>query len=162
MVMNYFHFVAQEVRELMAKIGVRSIEELIGQTQYLKQQAGITTKQSQLDLQPLLDKGEGLEDKPYFCQHPKNPPWDTGELAEKMVAQMREAIDNKTGGTYSYSIRNTDRSIGARVSGEIARLWGNAGMEHAPLVVQFKGVAGQSFGGMEYRRIAFEATRRCQ
>ena len=146
MVMNYFRFVAQETRELMARLGVRRLEELIGRTDLLRVREGQTPRQRRLDLSPILSDGGVSPDKPQYCVEPHNTPFDKGELAERMVRDMLPAIEAKTGGEFSYEIRNVNRSIGARVSGEIARRHGNYGMSDAPLVVRLRGTAGQSFG----------------
>ena len=146
MVINYFRFVAREAREILASLGVRSMADLIGQTQYLAPAEGQTERQRRLDLSPLLSAGGAAADAPQFCTEPRNPPFDKGVLAEKMVADMRDAIANGSGGEWSYEVRNFNRSIGARLSGEIARQWGNYGMADKPVVVQLTGSAGQSFG----------------
>ena len=146
MVINYFKFVAQECREIMASLGARSLTELIGRTDLLEILLGETPKQRKLDLSPVLANAALVSDKPQYCLDPRNAPFDKGVLAEKMLRDMRAAIDAKTGGKYSYRINNFNRSIGARISGEIARRWGNAGMSEAPLLVDLKGSAGQSFG----------------
>ncbi|MFT7186099.1 MAG: glutamate synthase (NADPH/NADH) large chain [Pseudohongiellaceae bacterium] len=146
MVMNFFRFVAEETREWMAKLGVRSLEELVGRTDLLTILAGDTSKQSQLDLSPILST-EGIpEDKPHTCQSIKNEPFDKGRLAEKMVADMLAAIEKKSGGEYAYNVGNCDRSIGARLSGEIAKRHGNQGMASDVITLKLKGTAGQSFG----------------
>ncbi|HCH76594.1 MAG TPA: hypothetical protein DFM08_08595, partial [Pseudomonas sp.] len=85
-------------------------------------------------------------DKPQFCLVEKNPPFDQGLLAEEMVKLAKGAIDAKSGGEFELEICNCDRSIGARVSGEIARQHGNQSMAGAPITFRFKGTAGQSFG----------------
>ncbi len=77
---------------------------------------------------------------------PHNDPYDKGLLAERMVEATLSAIENKSGGTFSFAVRNTDRSIGARLSGEIARRHGNLGMDDAPITLKLKGTIGQSFG----------------
>jgi glutamate synthase (NADPH/NADH) large chain len=146
MVENYFKFVARECRELMAALGVRSLAELIGQTQLLEILPGTTAKQRKLDLRPLLANSALAADKPQYCLDPRNEPFDKGALAEQMLRDMRAAIDGKLGGEFSYAVSNYHRSIGARLSGEIARRWGNSGMNDAPLVVRLSGSAGQSFG----------------
>ncbi|MEO9334992.1 glutamate synthase large subunit [Ectopseudomonas guguanensis] len=146
MVMNFFTYVAEETREWLAKLGVRSLEELIGRTDLLEVLPGETAKQGNLDLSPLLASAHIPADKPQFCQVPKNPPFDEGLLAEKMVDMAKDAIAGKTGGEYELNIGNCDRSIGARISGEIARVHGNQGMNDAPITFRFKGTAGQSFG----------------
>ena len=146
MVMNFFTYVAEETREWLAKLGVRSLEELIGRTDLLEVLPGETAKQGNLDLSPLLASAHIPADKPQFCQVPKNPPFDEGLLAEKMVEMAKDAIAGKTGGEFELNIGNCDRSIGARISGEIARVHGNQGMNGAPITFRFKGTAGQSFG----------------
>ncbi|HBC58711.1 MAG TPA: glutamate synthase large subunit, partial [Gammaproteobacteria bacterium] len=86
------------------------------------------------------------DDKPRFCSNPKNDPYDKGELAEEMVQQILPAIEAKQGGEFNFNIRNFNRSIGARLSGEIAKRYGNLGMQDSPITIHFKGSAGQSFG----------------
>ncbi|MEX1200022.1 MAG: glutamate synthase large subunit [Methylophaga sp.] len=146
MVMNYFQFVARETREWLAKLGVRSLQDLIGRTDLLEALPGNTAKQNKLNLEPLLSTAGIAADKPQFCLEPKNEPYDKGELAEQMVAEMKQAIVNKTGGEFKFTVRNINRSIGARLSGEIARLYGNYDMADKPLRVKLTGSAGQSFG----------------
>jgi glutamate synthase (NADPH) large chain len=146
MVINYFRFVAQECREIMASLGVRSLVELIGHTQLLEILPGETSKQRKLDLSPVLANSALKSDKPQYCLDPHNEPFDKGLLAEKMRNDMGAAIDAASGGKFHYAVNNFNRSIGARVSGEIARRWGNAGMSATPLEVDLKGSAGQSFG----------------
>ncbi|KIY39325.1 glutamate synthase [Pseudomonas sp. 10-1B] len=146
MVINFFTFVAEETREWLAKLGVRSLGELIGRTDLLDVLPGDTERQQYLDLSPLLGSSHIPADKPQFCEVDKNPPFDQGELAEKMVDMALPAIRDQAGGEFSLDICNCDRSIGARVSGEIARLHGNQGMAAAPITFRFKGTAGQSFG----------------
>ena len=146
MVMNYFRFVAMEVRELLAELGVRRLEELIGRTELLEPRAGATVKQQRLDLTPILSDAGLAGTMPQFCTEARNEPFDKGELAERMVADMLPAIECANGGTFEYSVHNFNRSIGARVSGEIARRHGDYGMSAAPLTVRVRGSAGQSFG----------------
>jgi len=146
MVINYFKFVAEECREIMAAMGVRSMAELIGHTELLEILPGETSKQRKLDLSPVLANSALQSEKPQFCIDPHNEPFDKGALAETMLDDMRAAIAAKSGGKFSYSINNFHRSIGARISGEIARRWGNTGMSDAPLSVTLRGSAGQSFG----------------
>ena len=146
MVMHYFRFVAQECRELMASLGVRRMADLIGHTEYLEILPGETSKQRKLDLTPLLSDADLVSDRSHICTQPSNAPFDKGELAERMLADMLPAIKRQSGGEWTYEVKNFNRSIGARLSGEIARHWGNNGMAEAPLVVQLNGSIGQSFG----------------
>ena len=97
-------------------------------------------------LRPRLGGAPIPADKPQFCLVDRNPPFDEGLLAEKMVELATSAIDAASGAEFDLEICNCDRSIGARVSGEIARKHGNQGMAKAPITFRFKGTAGQSFG----------------
>src|SRR5690606_13020232 len=146
MVINYFRFVAREVREILASMGARSIGELIGHTQYLEPAEGQSARQRRLDLSPLLATAGIDPNAQQFCTEPRNPPFDKGELAETMVLDVRDAIANGSGGEWHYDVRNYNRSIGARISGEIARRWGNYGMVEKPITLHLGGSAGQSFG----------------
>ena len=153
---NFFRFMAEETRMWMAKIGVRSMQELIGRVDLLEAVSGDTERQHKLDLSPILHTDEFLQSKPQFCQVSQNTPFDKGELAEHIVSETIQSIDTKTGGEFNFPITNCDRSIGARVSGEIAKRYGNKGMEDSPIRLNFTGVAGQSFGawnagGLELR-----------
>jgi glutamate synthase (NADPH) large chain len=146
MVINYFRFVAQECREIMASLGARTLAELIGHTELFEILPGETSRQRKLDLSPVLANAALLSDKPQYCIDPHNRPFDQGVLAEEMLKDMRAAIDAKLGGEFSYRVNNFNRAVGARISGEISKRWGNAGMSAAPLIVNLQGSAGQSFG----------------
>jgi glutamate synthase (NADPH/NADH) large chain len=146
MAMNFFRFVAEETREWMAKLGVRTIEELIGRVDLLDVLPGNTAKQKQLDLMPILSDGGVDSSKPHTCEVARNEPFDKGSLAETMIQDLLPAIENKQGGEYSYNVTNCDRSVGARLSGEIAKRHGNQGMAVAPITLKLNGTVGQSFG----------------
>ena len=143
-VMNYFRFIAEDTRRLMASLGVRRFEDLIGRVDLLEPIEGMTGKQKRLDLSPILYAGK--PEHANCCVAQRNEPFDKGELAERMVADALSAIENQSGGEFSYTVRNTDRSIGARLSGEIAMRHGNLGMNDAPITLRLMGTAGQSFG----------------
>jgi glutamate synthase (NADPH/NADH) large chain len=145
-VMNYFRFVARETREIMASLGIRKFEDLIGRTDLLEILPGTTSKQGHLDLSPILSDAGLLLEHPQFCIEPRNEPFDKGELAEQMVRDALPAIAAKAGGEFRYALKNVHRSIGARLSGEIARRHGDRGMENAPIALRLTGTAGQSFG----------------
>jgi glutamate synthase (NADPH/NADH) large chain len=145
MVMNYFRFVAEETRQWMAQLGVRSLTELIGRTDLLEVLPGATDKQRHLDLKPILDAAGMVSDAGQHCTAP-NPPHDRGLLAEQMVKDCLPAIEAKSGGAFEYKLKNNNRSIGARLSGEIAKRHGNLGMSDQPITLKLKGTAGQSFG----------------
>ncbi|MGA4815077.1 hypothetical protein ACPA9J_05865 [Pseudomonas aeruginosa] len=147
MVINFFTFIATETpRVAGAPRRAQPAGELDRPHRPAGDPPGETAKQQNLDLAPLLGGELIPADKPQFCEVEKNPPFDQGLLAEKMVELSKAAIEGLSGGEYELDICNCDRSIGARVSGEIARLHGNQGMAKAPLVFRFKGTAGQSFG----------------
>ncbi|WP_207060600.1 glutamate synthase large subunit [Motiliproteus sp. SC1-56] len=156
MVKNLFTFIAEETREWMAKLGVRTLEELVGRTDLLEILPGTTDKQQRLDLSPILENDFVDGSKPQTCQQAHNAPYDKGELNLKLLEATRDAIANKRGGEFTFTITNCDRSVGARVSGEIAKHYGNDGMADAPIRINLEGVAGQSFGvwnagGLELR-----------
>jgi glutamate synthase (NADPH/NADH) large chain len=146
MVMNYFKFVAQDTRQWLAKLGMRNLVDLIGRTDLLTRLPPQTEKQASLDLSRLLTNDYIPADKERYCHVPRNPPQDKGELAEQMVRDILPAIENKTGGIFNYKVKNYNRSIGARLSGEIARRYGNQGMADAPLNLRLNGSIGQSWG----------------
>lgn len=146
MAMNFFKFVAEETREWMAKLGVRSLNDLIGRIDLLEAIEGKTDKQKKLDLRPLLYTDGLLASKPQYCEVSRNEPFDKGFLAEDMVTAVLPAIEKKAGGEYAFVVTNCDRSVGARISGEIAKRYGNQGMADAPITLKLKGIAGQSFG----------------
>ena len=146
MVVNFFRFVADETRERMAALGARRLDELIGRVDLLAIKDGETRRQSRLNLKPIVSDNGLAADVPQFCTDLRNEPFDKGELAEEMLAATRSAIEAQSGGRFGFEIRNFNRSIGARLAGEIARRWGNEGMREQPIDVRLRGTAGQSFG----------------
>jgi glutamate synthase (NADPH/NADH) large chain len=146
MVINFFRFIAEEVRHLMAELGVSKFEDLIGRTDLLEIKDGETVRQSRLDLSPIISTDGLAKDAPQFCTNPHNEPFDKGELAEQMVEAALPAIESMSGGRFGFEVQNFNRSIGARLAGEIARRHGNEGMADAPLDIVLRGTAGQSFG----------------
>ena len=146
MLVNYFKFLAMDTREWLARLGCSSLEELIGRTDLLEQIEGLSDKQRNLDLSDILYNSHIKLDAPQFYSGERNHPYDKGELAEHIMDLVRPAIENKTGGTFEFPITNCNRSIGARLSGEIAKQHGNQGMANTPITLKFTGTAGQSFG----------------
>lgn len=156
MVKNYFYFIAEEIRGWMAQMGIRTMEELVGRTDLLEVIDGSTSKQRHLDLTPLLANDHIPEDKPHTVEVERNVPFDKGLLAEEMVKVTLPTIEAKTGGEFDFTVTNCDRSVGARLSGEIAKRHGNQGMASAPIKLNLKGTVGQSWGvwnagGLEMR-----------
>jgi glutamate synthase (NADPH/NADH) large chain len=146
MVINFFRFVAEELRLQMAELGVRKLDEIIGRVDLLELKPGDTARQSRLDLSPIISDNGMSKDAPQYCTDLRNNPFDKGELAEEMLAATLTAIEGKSGGAFEFEVRNYHRSIGARLSGEIARRHGNHGMLDAPLNIRLQGTAGQSLG----------------
>src|SRR5690606_2642293 len=145
-VVNFLTFIATETSDWLARLGVRSLDDLTGRADLRELLPGQTEQPRQPDLAPLPGSGLIPPDEPQFCQVDRNPPFGPGLLAEEMVKRAGMAIADKLGGEFEMDICNCDRSIGARVSGEIARRHGNQGMVDAPITFRFKGTAGQSFG----------------
>ncbi|CAM3389367.1 glutamate synthase large subunit [Halomonas lysinitropha] len=146
MVKHYFRFIAEEVRELMALLGVRKLTDLIGRTDLLEVLEGVTASQRKLDLSGLLGNDFVPKGAPQFCEVSRNAPHDPGAKNQEVLAALQEAIERKSGGEFSFTITNCDRSVGALISGAIAKRYGEAGLEDAPVTARFTGVAGQSFG----------------
>ena len=146
MVMHYFKFIAQEVREIMASIGIRQFQDLVGRTDLLMLLDGQTAKQNKLDLSPLLEKSTAGFHTQLFCSETTNEPIDKGELNQRMVMDCEGAVVAKKRKSLAYKVRNTDRSVGATLSGLIAQRHGNNGMHDSPIKITLTGTVGQSFG----------------
>jgi len=144
-VMNYFKFVAHDVREILANLGVESLTALIGRTDLLIQITGLSAKQQKLDLSPIIAPVVAAEHTALH-QTENNTPFDEGKLNNQMLAAAKDAVAHSTGGDFRFSIQNTDRSVGATLSGEIARHHGDQGMSATPITMHLSGTAGQSFG----------------
>ena len=145
MVANYFEALAQDIREILAGLGIEKLTDLIGRTDLLEVIAGQTARQSKLDLSDILYQPQTKENCGVFWSE-NNPAYDEGLMNQKLTELANGAIAAKTGGEFTLPIRNTDRSVGASISGEIARHHGNQGMSDAPIQINFHGTAGQSFG----------------
>jgi glutamate synthase (NADPH/NADH) large chain len=146
MVMNYFKFLAEEVREIMASIGVVNFEDLVGRTELLTLVEGKTAKQQRLDLSPLLVKPEAGKHTRLFSSGTNNEPIDKGVLNKRILEDNKHAVESLKGAQATYNVRNTDRSIGATLSGYIASIHGNQGMIDNPIQLTLTGTVGQSFG----------------
>ena len=151
-VVNYFTFLAQQVREYLSEIGVHSLKEIIGHTELIEISEKLKVKSEKLaaaekwktiDYARLLHKPE--TDKPLY--------WDrgaytkvTGVKDEEIIRAARQAIDEQEEVTLDYAIKNTDRAVTTMLSGEIAKKYGEAGLPDHTINIKFKGSAGQSFG----------------
>jgi glutamate synthase (NADPH) large chain len=146
MAMNYFQFVARDVREHLATLGIARLQDLIGRVDLLELLEGETDKQRQLDLSPIIAAAGFAAAESQYCTELKNPPRDPALLSKRIALELADAIEHKTGGIFHYDISNRDRAIGAQLSGAIAQRYGNLGMSDAPIALKLTGVAGQSFG----------------
>ena len=146
MVINFFIFIAKDVRYWLAQLGANSLDEIIGRTDLIELLPGETKRQEQLDLSPIISKDALIEDEPRFCTDLRNEPFDKGEMAELMIKEILPVIQDKSGGTFSYKISNYNRSIGARLAGEVARYHSSEGMIESPININLEGTAGQSLG----------------
>ncbi|MGR5389578.1 glutamate synthase large subunit [Vibrio crassostreae] len=153
MVVNYFTGLADEVRQYLAELGVEKLTDLIGRTDLLEAVQGLTAKQSKLDLSSILEDPVSPEGHPLFWTEP-NAPFDKAQLNQQILDDALNAIEKRQSTSLYYNVINTDRSIGARISGEIAKRYGNQGMAGSPIKLYLDGTAGQSFavwnaGGVE-------------
>ena len=143
-VMNYFKFIADDVREHLSNMGISKLEDIIGQTQYLEKVKDLESQFNSIDLKDLLYKDDNL-DESFFCKSRKNNPWDKGLLVRKILKKVKPAIDKNQSISLDYKISNTDRSVGALISGYVAAKFGESGLKN-PININFSGSAGQSFG----------------
>ncbi|CAH7091983.1 glutamate synthase subunit GltB [Vibrio chagasii] len=153
MVVNYFTGLADEVRQHLADLGVEKLTDLIGRTDLLEAVEGLTAKQSKLDLSSILEAPVSPEGHPLYWTEP-NAPFDKAQLNQQILDDALYAIEKRQSTSLYYNVINTDRSIGARISGEIAKRYGNQGMAGSPIKLYLDGTAGQSFavwnaGGVE-------------
>ena len=143
-VVNYFKFIADDVRKHLSEMGVSKLENIIGQTEYLNVIKDMESQYKKVNLEDLLYQNKTIKE-PYYCQVKQNDPWDKGTLAKKILKDIKPCIKERKTESFNYKIMNTDRSIGASASGFIANTFGESGLEK-PITLYFKGSAGQSFG----------------
>jgi glutamate synthase (ferredoxin) len=145
-VVNFFYFIAEEVRSLLARLGYKSLNEVIGRSDLLKPREGVQfTKTQSLNLDCLINLPDTRTDRSWLeheAVHSNGVVLDDEILAD---AEVQAAIQQQGTLSKTYRIVNTDRSIGARVSGTIAKQYGNTGFQ-GKLTLNFQGAAGQSFG----------------
>jgi glutamate synthase (NADPH) large chain len=155
-VINYFFFVAEEVRELMAELGYRTFNEMIGQMQMLDRQELIAHgKASGLDFSKLFMKPDMPADVAVFnCETQDHK--ISKVLDRELIAQSQPALERGEPVRISAPIKNIDRTTGAMLSGEVAKRYGHEGLPPDTIVAEFKGTAGQSFGAFLARGITFE------
>ncbi|MDQ3674708.1 MAG: glutamate synthase-related protein, partial [Gemmatimonadota bacterium] len=179
-VVNYFFFVAEEVRELMARLGVRTMDEMIGRTDmlralpavdtsatpssrsYIYEPAASNPKASTLDLSALLHLATpAMRTRPdrVMRRHVRlrlNDSEQEGRLNRTLVELSQPALDHRERLKATFAITNADRAVGATLSGEIARRYGNVGLPDDTISLRFTGSAGQSFGAFAARGLSLE------
>jgi glutamate synthase (NADPH/NADH) large chain len=146
LVMNYFRFIAEEVREHLAYLGFEKLEDIIGRSDLLERIEPLTEKQRRIDLDPILasagvagPQGAGYGDI-------RNHPSDPGRLNARIVASLEDALEKGESAERQFGINNYDRSVGAGLAGEIARRYGRDGPNGVVFDITLVGSAGQSFG----------------
>ena len=158
-VINYFTFLAQEVREYLAQMGARSLNEIVGHTELIvprHEQGG--TKAATLDFSRLLFKEQG--DTTLY--HTKEQKHDLNDvLDQQLIRGAQRAITDGEEVNLDFAIKNTDRAVGAMLSGMIAEKYGNAGLPDKTVNVKFKGSAGQSFGAFLTHGVDFKLEGEC-
>ncbi|WMS87087.1 glutamate synthase large subunit [Pleionea litopenaei] len=143
---NYFQFIAQEVRQWLAYLGISKLEDIIGQTHLLKRIESSIDKHKQINLDAILSSASVVNQFPNYCVEQSNPSFDKGLLNEQILADAKLAVESQQAIALSYRIKNYQRSIGARLSGFIAETYGAQGVTEHPVQLNFSGTAGQSFG----------------
>jgi len=145
-VINFMYFVAEELRQIMAQLGFRTIKEMVGQTKKIKANSAIDHyKAKGLDLSAILHHPK-MEGQTILSNVEQQNHQLENVLDMKIVSDAKAAINNKIKTSLSYKIQNTDRSVGAIMSNEISKIHGEDGLPENTLNLSFKGSAGQSFG----------------
>jgi glutamate synthase (ferredoxin) len=154
-VINYFFFIAEEVREYMARMGFRTFEEMIGRADKLKMREAIEHwKARGVDLSALLHRVEAPEGEA-ICHSESQDHGLEKSLDNELMEKCMPALENGEEIRFEQPIANTNRTVGGMLSGEVARRYGNEGLPDGTLRVDFYGVAGQSFGAWLARGLTF-------
>ncbi len=156
---NYFFFVAEEVREYMARLGCRTMDDLIGRTELLQPRADIAShKARQLDLAALLHVPEatGLQ-APAARRRVREQDHELDDaLDRRLIVLAAPALERGESVVATVNVRTADRSIGTMLSGEVARRFGTTGLRDGAITIRCVGSAGQSFGAFAARGVALE------
>ncbi len=153
-VVNYFRFLAEEVREYLAEMGFTRLEDIVGRTDLIEPKpVEKETKAGLLDFSRLLHKVEGNAAIHHVCEQ-KHEISHVKDV--EIIASATEALEHGKEVSLEYSIANTDRSVGAMLSGAVATRYGNEGLPEQTINVKFKGSAGQSFGAFLAHGICFK------
>ena len=154
---NYFTFLAQEVREYLAEMGYTSLNDIVGHTELIETKPCQDKKSATLDFGRLLNKEDGTL---HFTGDVKSPSVPLGMsdtiLDQQIIQSAKRAIDNQDEVNLDYAIKNTDRAVGTMLSGIIATKYGLAGLPENTINVKFKGSAGQSFGAFLTKGVSFK------
>ena len=145
-VINFMYFVAQELREIMSKLGFRTVDEMVGQSQKINMEDAVKNyKTKGINLSKILYKPDVPENTP-LKNNTKQDHNLENVLDFTILKEAKLAIEKKVKMSLSYEIKNTDRTVGTIVSNEISKLYGAKGLPKDTLKLNFKGAAGQSFG----------------
>ncbi len=157
-VINFMHFVAEEMRTIMAQLGFRTVDEMVGQSQKLNMNAAIDHFKAQgIDLSAILYKPE-VDENVSVRNMTKQDHGLDNVLDVDIVSKAQKAIISKEPQTLHFDIKNTDRSVGALLSNEISKAHGREGLPTDTLKLLFKGAAGQSFGCFATKGLYMEVT----
>ena len=154
-VINFFTFLAQELREIMAQLGFRTVNEMVGKVEMLKVKKDINHwKYRKLDLSPILYK-EPAEDWVGQCKQIEQDHGIHSVLDRKLIEHSLHALENATQLSGVFAIKNTDRAVGAMLSNEISKRYGGEGLPDGTIDYRFRGSAGQSFGAFAAKGLQF-------
>ena len=155
-VVNYFKFIVQDLREIMASLGFRTIDEMVGQSQVLQSSTRLKHwKWDKLDLSPIFHKVEVPSHVGIHKQIDQEV--DLEEVLDrKLIATSAPALEQAIPVRGFFEIKNTDRSVGAMLSNEISKIYGSVGLPEDSIHFTFSGSAGQTFGGFLARGVNFE------
>jgi len=146
LVMTYFRFIAEEVREHLSYLGFEKLEDIIGRSDLLEKIEPLTAKQRRINLDPILASAAAAGPQGAGYHGIRNHPNDKGVLNAAIVSSVSDALDKRESAEHTFEISNFDRSVGAGLAGEIARRYGRDGLAGAEYSLTFTGTAGQSFG----------------
>jgi glutamate synthase (NADPH/NADH) large chain len=154
-VINLMSFIAEEVREILARLGCRSLDEVIGRTELLRQVSRGAEHLDDLDLNPVLAKVDATDAERRFSLDTfRNEVPDSLDAA--MLRDARPVFDRREKMQLTYTVRNTHRAVGTRLSAEITRRYGMTGLAHGHVHVRLRGSAGQSLGAFLCQGITLE------
>ena len=162
-VVNYFTFLAQQVRDYLAEIGVHSLKEIIGHTELIEIGEKLKVNSEQLAGSVVVEEKWRTIDFARLLHKPETERalyWDRGAYTkvegvkdEEIIRAAQKAIDSAEEVTLDYAIKNTDRAVGTMLSGVIAKKYGEEGLPDGTIKIKFKGSAGQSFGAFAVKGV---------